>query len=91
MKRFLLAALMVALSCGKLSAGCAEADSTRRWAISTNICDWAMLGTMNMTASLALGNRATVMAGIKYNPFTFFKGEERQFCFRQITPFTGGR
>lgn len=82
---------MFALPFCKLSARGEEADTTRRWAISTNICDWAMLGTMNLSASLAPGRRATVTAGIKYNPFTYYNRVGRAICFRQFTPYISGR
>jgi hypothetical protein len=91
MKRFLLPVLMLTLCHGALAAERAEADSTRRWAISTNICDWAMLCTLNADVSLATDAHTTIMAGLKYNPFTFYPGEEKQICLRHLVPYIGGR
>ena len=52
--------------------------------VSTNLIGYAALGTMNVEASYAVSRRWSVVAGVRYNPFTFNKGDvRRQFQLRQ--------
>lgn len=39
--------------------------------VSTNLADYAMLGTLNVGASVGVDRHWTVDASLKYNPFTF--------------------
>ena len=45
-------------------------------AVSTNVMDYANLGTLNVEASYGFDRHWTVNAGLKYNPFAFDEGEE---------------
>ena len=83
--KLLLAALMLTIFETAAMGGTVK-DSARdttalshRWALSTNIPTWALLGTLNADAQLALDTHWSIRAGIKYNPFTFHKGDGRQF------------
>ena len=49
--------------CGKLSA--------QNFAVATNVLDYAEFGTLNMEASCGIARRWTLVAGVKYNPFTW--------------------
>ena len=56
----------------------------QKFSLSTNILDYAQLGTFNAETSIALSRRLSMSAGIRYNPFTFNKGNpDKQFQYRQ--------
>lgn len=56
----------------------------RKFSVSTNLLGYVELGTLNADASYAISRRLSVTAGVKYNPFTYNKGDaERQFQYRQ--------
>lgn len=60
--------------------------------LSTNVLDYACLGTLNADVSYSLSRRWSVTAGARYNPFTFRKGEpDRQFQMRQQSYSLGAR
>lgn len=55
-------------------------------AVSTNVMDYAMLGTINAAASVGVSRHWTVDASVKYNPFVFGReGETRQLQQRMIS------
>ncbi|MBO6247693.1 MAG: DUF3575 domain-containing protein, partial [Bacteroidales bacterium] len=64
-----VAALYVAMA---LSSG--GAASAQSWSLGTNVAGWANLGTVNAEAGVALARRASLHAGVRYNPWTFRKG-----------------
>lgn len=51
----------------------------QRYSISTNLVEWANLGTMNAEAGVAVAQHFSIHAGFRYNNWTFNKGnpEER--------------
>ena len=52
--------------------------------VSTNVLGYAALGTLNADVSYAFSRHWSIVAGGRYNPFTFRAGDpERQFQFRQ--------
>ena len=53
------------------SGGTAAAQS---YSLGTNVVEWANLGTVNAEAGVALARRASLHAGVRYNPWTFRKG-----------------
>jgi len=62
------------------------------FSLSTDLLGYARLGTMNMDASYAVSRRWSLVAGVRYNPFTFRKGDlERQFQSRQQSYSIGAR
>ena len=50
------------------------AASGQEFAISTNLVDYANLGTLNVEASYGVAQHWSVDAGAKYNPFSFGNG-----------------
>lgn len=60
--------------------------------VSTNVLGYAALGTMNMDVSYSISRRWSVVAGARYNPFTFRKGDpSAQFQLRQQSYSLGAR
>ena len=67
------------------------ADSGR-FTMSTNLLDYMKLGTMNIDASCALSRHWSIIAGARYNPFTFNEGDgQKQFQYRQRSFSAGAR
>lgn len=64
----------------------------QKFSISTDILGYAKLGTMNIDASYAVARRWSLIAGARYNPFTYRKGDpEKQFQYRQQSYSVGMR
>ena len=63
----------------------------RKWAIGSDIADWAELICPNMELQYCGWDHIALTGGIKYNPFTFRKGSPEQTQMRQLTPFIGMR
>lgn len=64
----------------------------QRMSVSTNVLDYACLGTLNADVSYSLSRRWSVVAGARYNPFTFRKGDpDKQFQMRQQSYSLGAR
>ena len=64
----------------------------QKFSLSTNILDYACLGTMNLDASYSLSRRWSIVAGARYNPFTFNEGDpDEQFQYRQQSYAVGAR
>ena len=60
--------------------------------VSTNVLDYACLGTLNADVSYSLSRRWSITAGARYNPFTFRKGDpDRQFQMSQQSYSIGAR
>ena len=60
--------------------------------ISTNTLDYVSLGTMNVDVSYAFSRHWSAVAGVRYNPFTFMKGDsQKQFQYRQQSYSVGVR
>lgn len=80
----IIATAAVLLSCCCVSA--------QEFSLSTDLLGYARLGTMNVDASYAVSRRWSLVAGARYNPFTFRKGDmERQFQSRQQSYSVGAR
>ena len=80
----LIVAVCLLVSCRQ---ACAQTFS-----ISTDLLGYARLGTMNLDASYAVSRRWSVVAGVRYNPFTFREGDaQRQFQSRQQSYSVGMR
>ena len=62
----------------------------QKFSISTDLLGYAALGTMNLDASCALSRRWSLVAGVRYNPFTF-SSDEGQFQLRQQSYSIGAR
>ncbi len=71
------------MAAGLLSL-CGNICMAQRFSVSTNLLDYAALGTMNVEGSYSLSRRFSLTAGVRYNPFTFRNGlPEKQFQLRQ--------
>lgn len=86
MKRFhLLLSVLI------LIAASHRADA-QKFTLSTNVLDYACLGTMNLEGSYSLSRRWSLSLGAKYNPFTFRSSEpRRQLQLRQHSYSAGVR
>ena len=86
MKRILSCVVVLLMMSSYLKA------DTGRVSVSTNFLDYARLATLNVDASYAVSRHWSVIAGARYNPFTFRKGdEENQFQYRQQSYSIGTR
>ena len=47
----------------------------QRFAVSTNLVEWANLGTVNAEAGMAVAQHFSLHAGVRYNNWTFRKGD----------------
>ena len=64
----------------------------QKFSVSTNVLDYACLGTMNAEFSYAFSRHWSFVASARYNPFTFRRDEpERQFQLRQQSYAAGVR
>ena len=64
----------------------------QKFSISTNLLDYVALGTLNADVSYAFSRHWSVVAGARYNPFTFGAGESGgQFQSRQQSYSAGVR
>ena len=60
--------------------------SAQHYSVSTNVPDWAFLGTMNMKGEVAFSNNWSLQAGARFNPWTYSKGDpEKQMEDRKLT------
>ena len=48
-------------------------SGAQKVSLSTNLLDYAALGTMNVDVSYAFSRHWSATAGVRYNPFTFKK------------------
>lgn len=66
--------------------------SAQKVSVSTNVLDCLALGTMNVDVSYAFSRHWSAVAGVRYNPFTFMKGDpQKQFQCRQQSYSAGVR
>lgn len=77
-----------ALLCLVLSASEARAQ---RWSASTNVIDWAGLGTLNAEMGWGATRHFSVGAGMKYNPWEYRSPEGAEFRDKQLTAYLCGR
>ena len=91
MKRLILLFFTLAMPVCRIMAGGGTTDGTYRWMLSTNICDWALLGTINAQMQVGLSEHVSMLAGARYNPFIYFYGQDNQTCLKQAVPYVGCR
>ena len=83
MKKLLLSAIFLLVS---------SAVFAQKMAVSTNILGYAALGTLNADVSYSVSQHWSIVAGVKYNPFTYNSGDpDRQFQMRQQSYAAGVR
>lgn len=64
----------------------------QKFSVSTDILDYAALGTLNVDGSYAFSRHFSAVAGVRYNPFTYNSGEpDKQFQYRQFSLAVGVR
>lgn len=67
-------------------------SGAQKVSLSTNLLDYAALGTMNVDVSYAFSRHWSAAVGVRYNPFTFMKGDPQlQFQYRQQSYSAGIR
>lgn len=63
---------------------CSLACNGQKLSVSTNLLDYANMGTVNAEASYGFSRHWSAVAGFRYNPFTFgqkgYESENRQRC-----------
>ena len=83
MRRLLLTAVCMLL---------ASVAFAQKLSISTNVLGYAALCTLNVDASYSVSRHWSVVAGARYNPFTYNSGDPgRQFQMRQQSYAAGVR
>lgn len=83
-KRILLCIALATLSSLSIKA--------QKFSVSTDLLDYACLCTLNADFSYAFSRHWSVVAGARYNPFTFRKNDpQRQFQLRQQSYAVGVR
>lgn len=85
MKHYLFTVFMLLMLLSSFKA------SAQRFSISTNILDYACLGTMNVECAYSVSRYWSLTAGAEYNPFTFRSGQQDQFQLRQRSCSLGAR
>lgn len=64
----------------------------QRFSVSTNLLGYACLGTLNAEGAVSLSQKWSVVAGVRYNPFSFRKETpQKQFQLRQQSYCIGAR
>lgn len=63
----------------------------RRFSLSTNLLDYACMGTFNAECAYSVSRYWSLTLGAEYNPFTFRKGQPDQFQLRQQSYSFGAR
>lgn len=81
MKRLLVGAVGLLLWCGL---------GAQELSLSTNVLDYANMGTLNVGAAYGFSRHWSVDAGIKYNPFSWRDGRSERQC-RQRSISAGAR
>ena len=67
-------------------------SGAQKFSVSTNLLDYVALGTMNVDGSYAFSRHWSATVGVRYNPFTFMKGNpQSQFQYRQQSYSAGVR
>ena len=70
----------------------AQERRTKTVALSTDIVDWANLGTVNLEAGVGFSRHMSVTAGAKYNPWSFKTQKVGlQLYNKQTTAYAGLR
>ena len=85
MKRY-----VIALAVGLLALSESRVEA-QRFSLSTNLLDYACLGTMNIEGAYSVSRRWSLTIGADYNPFTFKAGQPEQFQLRQRSCSLGAR
>lgn len=74
-----------------LLLGMSATASAQRFNISTNLLEYANLGTLNVDASVGVAKNWSVGAGVRYNPFSYSSEKRGVFYSRQQSYAVGAR
>ncbi|MGN0190535.1 MAG: DUF3575 domain-containing protein [Candidatus Cryptobacteroides sp.] len=74
-----------------LLLGCAKTALAQRFTLSTNLLEYANLGTLNLDASFGVAQKWSVVAGVRYNPFSFSSRDRGRFYNRQHSWSAGAK
>lgn len=70
---------------------CFNADG-QKWSMSTNVIDWALLGTANIEGQVSVAQHISIIAGARYNPWQFKTSNPHlTMQNRQVTAYAGFR
>ena len=73
MSRYKIIVIVLLAAVGRLLGGMPAA--AQRFSVSTNMVEWANLGTINAEAGVAVAQHFSIHAGARYNNWTFRKGD----------------
>lgn len=65
--------------------------SAQKFALSTNLVEWANFGTINADAGLSVAQHFSLHAGAKFNPWSFHTKSGMQIYNKQTTAYFGAR
>lgn len=71
--------------------GIPASAAAQRFNISTNLLEYANLGTLNIDASVGVARNWSVGAGVRYNPFSYSSEKRGTFYSRQQSYSVGAR
>lgn len=66
-------------------------SDAQKISLETNIVEWANLGTVNLECGVSVSRHFSVIAGTKYNPWTFNKTDGYPMYNQQTTGYAGVR
>ena len=72
-RRILTIILLLAALVSSFTAAAQEKSKTQ-FALSTDVVDWASLGTINLEAGVSVHQHFSVQGGATYNPWNFETG-----------------
>lgn len=74
-----------------LSLSASMASQAQKFAVSTNLVEWANFLTLNLSTSVSISRHTSLSAGVRYNPWTFHSTYEMPICANQKTANFGVR
>lgn len=66
-------------------------SKAQHFALSTNLLEWADLGTVNLNAAVSASRHFSIEAGTRYNPFKFTKQSGLEIMDRETTAYVGAK
>ena len=63
----------------------------QKFSIQTNLVDWAMLGTFNAEAGISFSQHFSLVAGARFNPWSFERANAMPLSMKQTTGYIGFR
>ena len=92
MKKRILTILLLLAAISSPFEAASQGKSKTQVVLSTDISDWAYLGTINLEAGVSLHQHFSLQAGAKYNPWDFKVGKHDLPLYNhQTTAYVGFR